>query len=364
MPFPNSNLAPASQPWARDVQKRVESLESNIKANEINNTARDVQLDNNYKRLDKAVNDLIVADASIAIAVQQASDAATVANNAITALGQLDEATSTYKINAANLTVGTLSGDRISGGTITGTTLETAFSGRRVKISGTTATFYDESSNYSGTITVSGYANESVMQINGPFTNRSISFSAVNTYISGGGGTYINLSDEPRITLGGNVTISGNTTLSGITVASSNMRVDGTSFSLPNITDSTAAANTRWGTTTSGRLFYISSARRAKYDIQDAAVGLEALNLRPRTWFDMNEYLENGNSTEGLVRIPGFVAEEVLEAGLEEFVTYNADGSVQGLSYDRMVAAVIPVIKHLNDQIEQLKTEIESLKGA
>jgi hypothetical protein len=76
MPFPNSNLSSNAQPWARDVQKRIESLESNVKANEINNTARDVQLDNNYKRLDKAVNDLIVADAAIITATQQAQDAA------------------------------------------------------------------------------------------------------------------------------------------------------------------------------------------------------------------------------------------------------------------------------------------------
>lgn len=76
MPFPNSNLSSNAQPWARDVQKRIESLESNVKANEINNTARDVQLDNNYKRLDQAVNDLIVADAAIIVATEQAQDAA------------------------------------------------------------------------------------------------------------------------------------------------------------------------------------------------------------------------------------------------------------------------------------------------
>jgi hypothetical protein len=77
----------------------------------------------------------------------------------------------------------------------------------------------------------------------------------------------------------------------------------------------------------------------------------------------MNEYIENGESTEGLTRIPGFVAEEVLEAGLEEFVTYDAEGVIQGLSYDRMVAAIIPVMRHLNQEIETLKIEIETLRG-
>jgi hypothetical protein len=149
----------------------------------------------------------------------------------------------------------------------------------------------------------------------------------------------------------------------GFVTAVNNMTVTGSNFSLPNITDSTAAANTRWGTTTGGRLFYITSARRAKYDIQDAKVNLEALNLRPRTWFDMNEYIENGNSTEGLTRIPGFVAEEVLEAGLEEFVTYNQDGIIQGLSYDRMVASIVPVIKYHQDKIIELTTRIEALEN-
>ena len=59
------------------------------------------------------------------------------------------------------------------------------------------------------------------------------------------------------------------------------------------------------------------------------------------------------------------MAEEVLEAGLGEFVTYNEDGEIQGLSYERMTAALIPVLKHQQNLIEELTLRVDTLeKGA
>ena len=107
----------------------------------------------------------------------------------------------------------------------------------------------------------------------------------------------------------------------------------------------------------------VTSARKYKVDVQDIEVGLGALQLRPRTWIDKGEYERNGNSANGLTRIPGFVAEEVLEAGLDEFILYDEVGEIQGLSYDRMLASVIPVIKHHNEKITELTNRITALEN-
>lgn len=248
-------------------------------------------------------------------------------------------------ISAGQITTGSLSGDRISGGTITGTIINSASFGQRVVINSSTADFYNSLSQLTG----------SVYGTSGSIVMTSPNGSASLTIFTSGGGA------DLFVVGGGYFGASTD----GVIIGANSKRTffQDPNIQMPFITDSTQSANVRWGATFNGRLFYISSARRAKYDIQDADVTLEALQLRPRTWFDKNEYIENGNSTEGLVRIPGFVAEEVLEAGLEEFVVYNQQGEVQGLSYDRMVASIVPVIKYHNGLIIQLQTEIAALKG-
>jgi hypothetical protein len=332
--FPNNNLPTSSQPWAREVTKQLSGIIASSTSSQINNAARDNQL-----------NSSIIALSNVVTDVKIAADEANAAINGLIGLGSTG---SSYTINASNINAGTISGNRISGGTISGVTFNTTGGTARIVLSGTTMSFVDDVGSTTGFIQTDG-------SYRGSF------------YLQGPGSASLSLSSDGAVfsSNGRDVMVnSQGIQFYGFVTAVNNMTVTGSNFSLPNITDSTAAANTRWGTTTGGRLFYITSARRAKHDIKDAQVNLEALNLRPRTWYDMNEYIENGNSTEGLVRIPGFVAEEVLEAGLEEFITYNEDGSVQGLSYDRMVAAVIPVIKYLNEQVEELKNEITILKGA
>jgi hypothetical protein len=248
------------------------------------------------------------------------------------------------QISSSYIYAGSISANQISGGTITGIVLQSAAFGQRVVINSSTLDFYNFDGNYSGRIFGGGGQGVIAESQDGNTDLTITNFGAGLFKISGG---YVGI-DSSGTTIGANETRTF---------------FQDPNIQMPFITTATAAANMRWGTTSNGRLFYIASARRAKYDIQDAEVNLEALNLRPRTWFDMNEYIENGNSTEGLVRVPGFVAEEVLEAGLEEFVTYDAEGVVQGLSYDRMVAAIVPVVKHLNQEIEELKTQISILKG-
>jgi len=107
MVFPVNNLPTASLPWAREVEKQLSTATVTIASNELNNAARDNQLAASLTRVNKAATDAAAAAA-------QAQTAATNAQSAIDGLGNLDQSTSTYKINADNLTAGTINASTIN----------------------------------------------------------------------------------------------------------------------------------------------------------------------------------------------------------------------------------------------------------
>ena len=103
-----------------------------------------------------------------------------------------------------------------------------------------------------------------------------------------------------------------------------------------------------------GRIWKSSSARKYKQDIEDADVDVAAvLRMRPRTWRDRGE-VERDPSCD--TRYVGFVAEELDEIGLGQFVTRTPDGEVEGIAYDRLVAAIIPVLRDLDARLARLES--------
>lgn len=123
-----------------------------------------------------------------------------------------------------------------------------------------------------------------------------------------------------------------------------------------------------------GTLSRSTSLRAAKLDIQDAPEDWaeKVLLLKPRTWIDKanveryTAYLERELQGEEVdwsdvdvqqidVRIPGFIAEEVEEAGLGVFNMYDADGELNGVAYDRIAAGLLKVVLNQQKQIDELK---------
>jgi peptidoglycan hydrolase CwlO-like protein len=106
--FPNSNLASSSQPWGREVQKRVEILESQLSLERTNGATVDAQLQSSYRRLDQTVKDLIQADLDIQAALGQSNqaitDAASAASAAQTAANDAAAAALTANSAATNAT--------------------------------------------------------------------------------------------------------------------------------------------------------------------------------------------------------------------------------------------------------------------
>ena len=102
MTFPNNYLPSGSQPWGREIQKRIELAEAAIARNERNNDARDTQLASAQLRLGDQLNKtnaLAVQANHTAVqasaTAQQSSSAIELANEAITQiqfiLGILEE---------------------------------------------------------------------------------------------------------------------------------------------------------------------------------------------------------------------------------------------------------------------------------
>jgi hypothetical protein len=110
-------------------------------------------------------------------------------------------------------------------------------------------------------------------------------------------------------------------------------------------------------------LYRVSSARKYKVLEEEVDLGLKALNLKPKKWYDKAEYEKNDNKVDGLKKYIGFIAEDLVEVGLQDLVVFNPDGTPDSISYDRLVASVIPILKYQQEQIKSLAARIEALEG-
>jgi hypothetical protein len=123
-----------------------------------------------------------------------------------------------------------------------------------------------------------------------------------------------------------------------------NLKNDGAAYDRT----SSSAANVFMYTT--GQIFKSTSSLRYKTDVQDWSPGMAALELRPRSWVDRNPI----DPELPLQRYYGFIAEEV-EQVLPEMITVNEFGEPESVQYERIAAALVPVIVDMMNRIEALE---------
>ena len=105
----------------------------------------------------------------------------------------------------------------------------------------------------------------------------------------------------------------------------------------------------------SGNFQRSTSSLRYKNTVNDATHGLtELMTLRPVTYKGNND----GDTVYG-----GLIAEEVHDAGLTEFVTYNDDNEPDALAYSNMVSLCIKAIQEQQSTITALTDRITTLEG-
>ena len=125
-----------------------------------------------------------------------------------------------------------------------------------------------------------------------------------------------------------------------------------------------------------GYMALSTSTKANKLDIVDVPdmlqKGYNLLTINPRQWFDKTSVeayadLQAGNtdSVESVVDIKpvsGLVAEEVASAGLDDYVTKDENNKVQGLAYDRLWTLLLPVLRDMNNRLNEAQLEITKLK--
>lgn len=109
----------------------------------------------------------------------------------------------------------------------------------------------------------------------------------------------------------------------------------------------------------SGKIVRTASSLKYKKLIKDltAAEAYGALNLRAVS-FKWRVDMDMGD-----VRVPGFIAEEAHEAGMEMWVTYDAAGNPDGFRYAELTAAHNVLIKELwtkNEELQAANTALEA----
>ena len=109
-----------------------------------------------------------------------------------------------------------------------------------------------------------------------------------------------------------------------------------------------------------GLLVRESSSSRYKKDIANATWGLtDVLKLRPVT-FKSNATGENADDKT----YAGFVAEDVHDIGLTNFVEYNDSNQPDAIHYGHMVALLTKAIQELNTKVTTLETKVAALEAA
>jgi hypothetical protein len=109
-----------------------------------------------------------------------------------------------------------------------------------------------------------------------------------------------------------------------------------------------------------------SSSIRFKKDIADYEVdGTKLLNLQAKTFkYKAGHRDQQYGSTYNRPWVLGFMAEEVLEAGIEEVIWYDNEGLPASLRYDLLSVYVVDLLKKHQNEIDSLKEEIQRLKEA
>lgn len=127
----------------------------------------------------------------------------------------------------------------------------------------------------------------------------------------------------------------------------------------------------------SGNFLRSTSAARYKTDIRRMELPDSILDVKVKDWYDTAAYQKRSAMnalprpfTENmqadydaivLDRVPGLIAEDLLEHGADQFVIFGTDGQTEGVRYDRFAFAQIEVLKR---QLDELRGQVNALLAA
>jgi hypothetical protein len=296
----------------------------------------------------KIAANAITADKIDALAIT----AGKIAANAITA-----DKIEAGSITAEKLAAGTITGDIINGGVITGAKLRTAASGERIEIgldTFSTIGFYAASGSPIGSIRGAAFSEDGGGVLNW------ITIDSGYTYISG----YTSIAG--RLNVNGRIYTGSGLETSFIIAQSTTLQLSGGALEITSsflrcvdTRNRLVAGGINVQVASNGTYHVAASSRKFKQDISPYSVDVDALlSLEPVTFRYRQQVLEEG---EGAGTSVGFIAEDLVEKGLTEYVVFSEDddGNPEpfAINYENMVVGLQTTIKQLNDRITALENE-------
>lgn len=122
----------------------------------------------------------------------------------------------------------------------------------------------------------------------------------------------------------------------------------------------TSARRATW-TDANGFIGYAASSERYKQDVAPAEIDPEViLAIEPVVFRYKQQVDELGDDAE--VEI-GYIAERLHEAGLTQFVFYDADGRPEGIHYELWSVAVHAAARHVYNRVRALEERLDRLEG-
>lgn len=403
MVYPNSNLPSASQPWGKAIQRDLEKVQALVASNEVNNKARDTQLEKNYKRLDGTVNAIAAATLTAqnaandaASAASQAQGAADTANAAVTDLANVVSGATAFNgsgiisgtFSADKITTGQLSANRIAAGTLTGFTVNTAASGPRVEMNGSYVKFVGSSESINGSVSagsgglylssngnsVVGLGNNS-LDLNATNSNR---ISVYNNQINMYGTAVMNsgFSSSANSSVSGTLNVSGALSTSGTLYSDSASVTNGVTIGGTTNHNGAIYYAGRVGSSTTGTpihvrtsgantnlLFEYTSSARYKDNITDLDIDYDSFTSIPvKSFYYKDDLAEFGDDAKPGY---GFIAEDLHNAGYTDLVVYSEDedGNLipHSLAFNSIAAVTQSLVNKQADMIRELQATVQSL---
>lgn len=144
--------------------------------------------------------------------------------------------------------------------------------------------------------------------------------------------------------------------------------IDGEYVHIPSAQRHTTGSSPNLFIADDGALVRSTSASKYKTMIERSHsldYGERLLSLPTATWLDKAEErrFASGESKTKPVMHFGMIAEDLAAAGLEMLVSRGQDGELEGIQYDRIAPALLPVIKNLQDRIEKLEEQLNGTKS-
>ena len=191
--------------------------------------------------------------------------------------------------------------------------------------------------------------------------NSSINIRSRQVNLSGDSGINISGTVNPSSTLvvGNDLSVVGTLTTDSALVVGNGLTINGGNIrSTPTYNFTTSLAS-NMHIASSGLVYRSTSASKYKDDIQPITrVFSDILSLEPKSWWDKAELAENNGDTTGLWRHHGLIAEDLVNAGLDEMVIWY-DGQPEGIQYERLAVYLIPIVRKLTQRVEELERVIK-----